>query len=130
MEIWIGGEVESDIFDSFRKTRKLVMEAISEAFKDRTYDISLNCLSCIAIIRNDSRFGEIAKYCKKTCEMDFRLRIDHGLFLAGNTETRCKLFCSMLARSLDMLKDSGVNGPEMDRLCRDFQNAVQKNGWD
>lgn len=130
MNLWISGEIDSSVGNAFRETLPLVRSAVRQAISDVDYDIPLESWDCIAIIRNDDHFNEVTKYSKKKRDMDFRLRIDYKAFYEGDSRQRCKLFCDMLSRSLEKLKQLGVNGPEMDRLSHDFHNAVRLNNWE
>tara|TARA_R110000772_G_scaffold157794_2_gene268972 strand:- start:1443 stop:1823 length:381 start_codon:yes stop_codon:yes gene_type:complete len=103
MEVWIGGEIESVISDKFRLARIEVERQLTQYLSEKQYDIELDSLDCIAIIRDDSEFCEIHNYSTKKRDMDFRLIIDFEQFNQANHEECQNLILSMLLRAVDIL---------------------------
>ncbi len=103
MEVWIGGEIESVISDKFRLARIEVERQLTQYLSEKHYDIELDSLDCIAIIRDDSEFCEIHNYSAKKRDMDFRLIIDFEQFSQADYRERQNLILSMLLRAVDIL---------------------------
>jgi hypothetical protein len=129
MKIWISGEVDFHVGDAFRLAMLNVENALNQALEPQTYDLPLDSWDCIAVIRDDEFFKEITRYSKKKREMDFRLRISHSEFLAGSSIQQESMLFGMLRRSLMLLADKGLAGPELDRLAADATRVAVQHGW-
>lgn len=129
MKLWVGGEVQSDVADSYRKARIAVERTVNSFLDQKKYAINLNEWDCIAIIKDDKEFEEIVKYSPKKKEMDFRLKIDYHEFKEASNQNREKLIFIMLQKSLELLKKKGVSGEEMDRLVTDVVQIGDENNW-
>jgi len=114
MKIWLSSELEGDtVFDGFLKAGNHVEEVIQKVLEDKSYDIRLDSLDCIAIIRNDINqegvvFDEVIRYSPKKKDMDFRLKIDYDKFKNGSDKDREILIYTMLLRSLNILKEKKI----------------------
>jgi hypothetical protein len=129
MKVWISGEVDSDIGLSFPHALTRVEGLLNEAIASETYDIPLDSWDCIAIIRADDVFPEVTKYSRKRRDMDFRLRVDHAKFLAASPLECEALLFDMLRRSLTILGEKGLAGPELDKLSADATRVATRHGW-
>jgi hypothetical protein len=127
MKLWIGGELESDIADSFRAARRDIEIAINNVIEANVYPGKLKSWDCIAIVRNDEIYGEICKYSKKTGEMDFRLKLDYMKFKEASQIERCKMLFKMLLRSLAIIKEK--NALACDDLLSDVLKVGRNCGW-
>jgi hypothetical protein len=123
MKLWIGAELDADVADSFRETRKRVESAVNDVIASKDYDLPLNGWDCIAIVRDDDSFAERVLYSSKTREMDFRLRIDHSAFNAGSPRERAALLFAMLWRSLALLAEKLPSAKRLPDLAADLQTA-------
>lgn len=126
MKLWIGGEIEADVVDSFCLARMDVEERVNDMIVNKDYGLSLKGWDCIAIVRNDAAFEEIAKYSPKKRDMDFRLIIDYGEFKAADERKQRAMICSMLLRSLSLLQSKAVG---VDDLRSDVMKVVEDQGW-
>lgn len=127
MKLWIGGEIQADIADSFRMARKTVEGLINNSLDQKKYALNLKAWDCIAVIKDDSDFDEIVKYSPKKKEMDFRLKINYQEFKEGSNKIREKLIFNMLQRSLKLLKEKGFTDEEIDPLIIDVEQVGNKN---
>ena len=126
MKLWIGGEIEADVEESFRHARRDVQAAINDIISEKVYQVDLGGWDCIAIIRNDDCFDEICKYSKKTKEMDLRLKLDYKNFKSSSELERKQMLFAMLIRSLSILKEKGAI---KDGLLSDALLAGKSNRW-
>jgi len=51
MKIWMSGEIQSDIGESFRNARKLIEQAFNDHFVSEEYGSGLTEIAYLAIIR-------------------------------------------------------------------------------
>jgi hypothetical protein len=128
VKLWIGGEIQADIGDSFRDARNIVEKKINEFLEQITYQIDFSDWDCIAIVRDDNEFKEICKYSLKKQEMDFRLKIDYEQFKNGTADERKLLIFQMLLRSLELLKEKGA-GKSITTFIDDIANLGKTNNW-
>ena len=124
MEVWISGEIESVISDKFRLARIEVESQLRKYLCEKQYDIELDSLDCIAIIRDDSEFCEIQKYSAKKRDMDFRLIINFEQFNQAN-HTECqRLILGMLQRAVDILGEK-ISVQELKVDLAEFSQMVK-----
>lgn len=121
MKVWISAEIESDIFEAFRISKNELKEKLAVFMSDKEYDLDLDSLDCIAIIRDDDTFSEVQRYSKKNSDMDFRLLIDYQEFKGSTKEQRKQLLLGMLIRAVDILSTKkGVNNSAINQLRNDL----------
>ncbi|MEY4916766.1 MAG: hypothetical protein RL616_679 [Verrucomicrobiota bacterium] len=123
MKLWIGGELDADVADSFRIASNRVEDAINHVILQKSYDLPVTGWDCIAIIRADAEFPERIRYSKKTREMDFRLCIDHAKFKAANSNEQELMLFVMLRRSLELLVQRLPSTLQLDELHTDLKAA-------
>lgn len=127
MDLWISAEVESDVFDDFRLSNNALEDDLKPFFSNSSYDLALDSLDCIAIIRNDSVFEEVKRYSPKKRDMDFRLAIDHAEFKSSTFEERKALIFEMILRALDILSTKkSINKDHIQRLKNDLINYANE----
>lgn len=121
MKVWISAEIESDIFEAFRISKNELKEKLVVFMSDKEYELDLDGLDCIAIIRDDDTFSEVQRYSKKNSDMDFRLLIDYQEFKGSTKEQRKQLLLGMLIRAVDILSTKkGVNNSAINQLRNDL----------
>ncbi|HEA18724.1 MAG TPA: hypothetical protein ENH88_20195 [Pseudoalteromonas prydzensis] len=121
MDIWIGGEIESTIEDKYRAARSQLENHLSHRLETMSYELELDSLDCIAIIRNDNELEELQSYSKEDRDMDFRLVIDFAEFTAASSKESKKLLLNMLLRAVELLsQNSDVNEREALKLKKDL----------
>ncbi|WP_226662373.1 Imm44 family immunity protein [Microbulbifer aggregans] len=102
MKLWIGGEVDSDVFEAYR----LALLSVEDFINPRITHIEANEaneLDVIAIIRDDD-FKERIRFSKKN-GMDLRLIIPYKEFLSANSHQQKELVVAMLERSIDIVTE-------------------------
>ena len=121
MDIWRGGEIESTIEGKFRAARSQLENHLSHRLETMSYELELDSLDCIAIIRNDNELEELQSYSKEDRDMDFRLVIDFAEFTAASSKESKKLLLNMLVRAVELLsQNSDVNEREALKLKKDL----------
>jgi hypothetical protein len=123
MKLWIGGEIEADVADTFRVTRNAVERAVNRVIESKDYSLQLKKWSCIAIVRADTLMPERLRYSPKRQEMDFRLALDHGRFLSGTDSERRAMLFAMLRRSLSLLETKLPTRGGLDNLKEDLSTV-------
>lgn len=128
MELWMSGEIQSDVGDAYSRASNLVEKAVNKCIKDNDYGEGLREWAYIAIIRakDSPSYGEIAKYRKRLKEVEFRLKIDHAAFLSGSTEDHVRLISQSLLRSLKTMPEIGVAKVDLDRLAKDVSRCLSE----
>lgn len=128
MKLWIGGEIQAEVADSFRMARLSVEKTINENLENKNYDILLTDWDCIAILRDDDDFAERTTYSKKKKDMDFRLKIDYSAFTKSDSKQQESLIFQMLQRSISILKQKEV-GFGIDQLIADVSDIGKTRDW-
>lgn len=121
MDIWIGGEIELTIEDKFRVARSQLENHLSHRLETMSYELELDSLDCIAIIRNDNELEELQSYSKEDRDMDFRLVIDFAEFTVASSKESKKLLLNMLLRAVELLsQNKDINEREALKLKKDL----------
>lgn len=131
MQLWIAGEINHDVGDAFRAARKVVETAFNEHYGATGYGASVAKWAYIAMISPPGTGfeEEINRYDKRDRCLEFRLRIDHGAFLAANTRAREGMIVSALRRSLVLAEGMHVPDLALAQLRRDVDSLATKQGW-
>lgn len=128
MELWMSGEIQSDVGDAYSKASNFVEAEVNNCIKGNDYGEGLKMWFFIPIIRAEDSpiYGEIAKYYKRLKEVEFRLKIDHDAFLSGSTADHVRLISQSLLRSLKMMPEIGVIKVDLDRLTKDVSKCLSE----
>jgi len=130
MKLWTSGEVVHDVAEYYRQIAIAIKSRANEILEPVFLRESLNEWPVIAIVRPPHLmdYKEIIKYSKRNKEFEFRLKIDHPSFLAGDFKQKLHLFANMLRRSIDLMGDfpaAGVTKEDQDYL-RSVVDQVEK----
>jgi hypothetical protein len=128
MELWISGEIQSDVDEGFTRAFKLIEPAVNECIGDKDCGGGLKKWYYIAIILGfeDEDYGEVAKCRKSKKEVEFRLKIDHAAFLAATTAGQVRLMSDSLLRSIKMMPEIGVKDVDFDSLYADVSQCLSQ----
>jgi hypothetical protein len=130
MKLWIGGEIDKSIADCFRDARKSVERAINNVIANKVYDVALDSLDCVAIIRGDQVFAERQLYSSKKRDMDFRLGLELTQFAAVSDTGRKALLFGLVMRAIELLKaKNGIGIAGLSELEKDLVSIGYKMGW-
>jgi len=122
MKLWVSAEVESDVAEDFRLANNAIEDGLADFLKSKDYDLELDSLDCIAILRNDLEFEEVHRYSPKKRDMDFRLVIDYHEFKKSNFDQQKCLILDMLVRAVSILStEKAINKAEAFKLRNDLQ---------
>ncbi|MDX2045472.1 MAG: Imm44 family immunity protein [Chitinophagaceae bacterium] len=123
MKIWIGGEVDSDISESFRIIRNKIESAINYIISDKHYGDGLVSWDIIIVIKkNDGKFS--FKYNKRKKETDIRLPIKYDLFNNSTEKKRKEIVLISLLDCLEILKRSKMIDIDFDELNEDLKKIT------
>ena len=129
MELWMSAEIEAEVFDQNQAVRKEVEEAINARIGLRSYDLALDGWDIIVILRDDEHFDEITRYSARQRDMDFRLRLDYARFRDASHLDRCRMYVGLLTRSVELLRDKGLDLAGLARLEADVEVVARAKGW-
>ena len=93
MNFWYSGEVDSEVYDAYVTTRRLVESRLNDALSKRAYGTAVTKIAILPIILGP-HFSDRAerKLVQRTkCSADYRLRIDFEAFLNGDANVREQL---------------------------------------
>lgn len=122
MKLWVSAEMESDVAEDFRLANNAIEDSLAAFLASKEYDLELDSLDCIAIIRNDSEFKELHRYSPKKRDMDFRLVIDYFEFKKSTFDQQKSLILDMLIRAVSLLSTKkSVNKAEAVKLRNDIK---------
>jgi hypothetical protein len=83
MKYFIGGEIESDIYDRFRIQRNKVLDFLKPIEEIKTS--SINEISFTAYILKKIKIAPVTKYITKSKRLELEIPLDYSLFL-NNTD--------------------------------------------
>ncbi len=131
MNLWMSGELESDVADVHREARKIVQSELNERFEQANYGGGLKEWAFISMILgpNSPPYKEVKRYNRNEQSCEFRLRIDHDAFAAADRSERAGLLCQALLKCLDYLASMKVNNLDIDQIRRDCLEVARLNGW-
>ena len=128
MKLWISSETEVSVFDELRMVTNSVEDELGVYIADKKYDLELDSLDCIIILRNDSAFKEITRYSQKKKDMDFRLSINFDDFVTSNFTKRKSLILETLIRAIDILgTKKTINKDALQNLKDDLVSFGKKH---
>src|SRR5580692_2003719 len=100
MKLWISGEIDSILSDSFRITRNYLEENINNILASKNYGSGVISWDIIMIISKD-KGKEIYKYNKTKKETDVRIVIDIDKFKSCDDLMKKMLLLDFLITSLE-----------------------------
>ena len=122
MKLWVSAEMESDVAEGFRLANNSIEDSLAAFLSSKEYDLKLDSLDCIAILRNDCDFKELHRYSPKKRDMDFRLVIDYLEFKKSTFDQQKCLILDMLIRAVSILSTKkSINKTEALKLRNDLQ---------
>ncbi len=129
MKLWISSETESSVADELRIARNALEDDLAAFLENRSYELELESLDCIIILRNDDDFEEITRYSPKKRDMDFRLAIDFNDFIKSDFKKRKSLILKTIIRAVDILSTKKtINKEAIQALRNDIINFGNTNG--
>jgi hypothetical protein len=124
MKLWISGEMDSILSDSFRVTRNYVEQNVNNILISKSYGEGISSWDIIMIVSKD-KGKEVYKYNKKNKETDIRIIVDIDKFKSSNSLGKKMLLLDALIYSLNKLMT--LNIPDFDYLDlkRDLLNLKE-----
>jgi hypothetical protein len=129
MKLWMSGEVQSDIVDSYRKTRNEVEAEVNRLLGEASIEANAEEWAVIPIILNEntsSQYPEVVKRSSRGKTVEFRLHISHAEFLAASPSQRTDLILKVLSHSVGLMGKLGVS-PDAQRSLHDVLSQAEKN---
>jgi len=109
MELWIGAEVQDDVYDKHVAARRLLQERVNSRLKDADLRGAWVKWAFVSIImRKADAYKEVARKDTKGQVIEFRLRIDHAQFKRATQPAANRMLLEALARCLDKMEGLGV----------------------
>jgi hypothetical protein len=117
MKLWMAAEADFDVIDAFREARKNIEDKINVKLIDLPLENPFEKWAFIAMIRSEGDWAnEVAKKNLKNRVLEFRLKIDHGEFIKGDSVKHEELLLMALRRSVDWMEKSGISGNDRNLL--------------
>lgn len=120
MKIWIGGEVDSDIFEPFRIIRNEIEIQVNNIIEKKYYGDGLNSWDLILIIKKEHGVSSY-KYNKRTKETDIRLPINYQLFAKAVEKEKKEIVLNCLIECLGILRINQSIKIDFDDLVNDLK---------
>jgi len=110
----MSGEVDVDVYDSYRLARKVVEETVNDKIRSVKLSAPINQWAFIAIIRerDDPNYDEIFKRHRKDQSLEFRLKIDHKSFKERTSKERELMIVEALRRSVEHMAKLSVSNED------------------
>lgn len=118
MKLWMSGEVDLDVSDSYREARNAVEARINEKLSRITIEPSFDKWAFIGIIRKEDHpdYVEISKKDVRKRVLEFRLKINHDEFKNADPGKEQMMIMDALDRSLDLMTELSVPTSDRDAL--------------
>ncbi len=129
MKLWMGGESQMDVFDMLRDARVPVVKEINKILETREYNIPLNGLDVITILRDDDEFEEVCLYSPLESEMDYRLKLPFTQFKESSPEIQKSLILKLILRAVTIIKKRHIQSSALDDMFRDIAQVGRDMGW-
>jgi hypothetical protein len=131
MDLWMSGEIQSDIGDDYRNARKDIVSITNDFLNGKEYGEGLKSWNYIAIIREieSEDYNEVHKYNKRNKETEFRLKINYNIFRSADNKEKKKLICQSLVRSISILQDIGISNFDIKQFKDDIVKLYSDKGW-
>jgi hypothetical protein len=104
-KLWISGEIQDDVADSFRDARIAVEKKVNPLIEGISLGAKATEWAFIAIIRKEDHpyYDEVVKKSSRGKALEFRLKISHDQFASANPREQIRLMLRALSRSVTMM---------------------------
>lgn len=119
MKLWISGEIEADIGDSFRYVQNKVETLVNDTLLIKNYGNGIDEWDVIMIITQEGG-KESFRFNKRTKATDVRINVDYCNYKNSDPIQREVLFLDHLIRSLDHLKEFNIQDVDWENLKIDL----------
>lgn len=127
MKYWSAGDIDSDVYDFFFNTRKIVEKKINEIILNKDYGSDISSLDVIFSI-NKNRGSDKINFKSKSKELDLIVSIDYELFKNNNSIQREKLLIKNLVKVLEeLLWNKKIKDFKVLELCSDLTHLTKNN---
>ncbi|SFD51269.1 Imm44 family immunity protein [Pragia fontium] len=117
MKLWISSEADVDVAELYRETRIYIEKEVNDQLGEVKVDNLYEKWAFIAMIRENKGWAdEIAKRHVKRKVLEFRLKIEHDVFLNGDFNARANLFLDSLRLSVDKMERLGISSDDRNKL--------------
>jgi hypothetical protein len=132
MQLWMSGELQSDIGEAYRSARKEIESKINEYISSRSYGEGVQKWAFIAIIappRTTQYYPEVRKYWKRDRTAEFRILIDYEAFKRADPPGHRTLIAQALIASLQIATRMNIPNFDPVSLMQDVLNVARVHGW-
>lgn len=119
MKLWISGEIDSTVSDSFRVIRNYIEQNINNLLASNSYGEGILSWDVIVVISKD-RGKEVFKYNKKNKETDIHVILDIDRFRMSNSLEKKMLLLDSLIHCIEKLSTLDIHDFDDLKLKRDL----------
>lgn len=119
MKLWISGEIDSIVSDSFRVIRNYIEQNINNLLASNSYGDGILSWDVIIVISKD-KGKEVFKYNKKNKETDIHVVLDIDRFKMSNSLEKKMLLLDSLIYCVDKLSTLGIHDFNNLKLKKDL----------
>ena len=109
-KLWISGEIQADVGDSFRRASNAIEGAVNQLLPGISLPEKVEEWAFIAIIREEDHpdYDEVIKKSSRGKTLEFRLKIPHAVFISASANEQIRLMLQALSRSVTLMEGLGV----------------------
>jgi hypothetical protein len=133
MKFWYSGEVKSDVSREFCDAFNDVEDSLNAKLGELSVGEELESWNSIPIVRPEEdltpAYCEVKKFRRKDKSIEFRLKIDHPHFKAGDAVAKRHLLIESLLRSVDEARKLVPATVKLDELDKGIREVAREKGW-
>ena len=131
MEIFISGEIESEVANVYRISTLAIRRAFNAQFTDRSFGSGLVEMTYVAIIirLNSPSYCEVKKYSKKQRSAEFRLKIPLDTCLLADIAEMTQLAAASLHRAIVYLKEMKIPDFDYEAFEAEYLALARREDW-
>jgi Immunity protein 44 len=128
---WMSGEIEGDVYDSYRIARNEVEATILAGLQALDFGNGFKRLTLIPIIREVDHpdYDEVRRYHKRDRDFEFRLRISHAAFKVADAVGQRRLIVENILRAVDEMRKLRVKDVDCEKLEQAIRDVAASKGW-
>lgn len=102
MKVWLGGNVDYTIADSYRVIRNKIEKKINSLIEHKDYGVDIISLDITFVIRDDIN-QDVFKFSKKTKESDIEINILLEKFISFSEKEKVEILLNHVVKSLEII---------------------------
>jgi len=131
MKLWISGEIDGDIGDEYRNAIVPVEDVINDSISACDYGDGIADWDLIGIVMSLSTkgFPEIRRYIEDEKGVEFRLLLEHSIFLEDSEEFHRQKVFEFVLRSICEARNLPITDFDLDAFEKDVIAVGRDKGW-